>query len=351
MNQVDKQYFELVDHILYNGVQKLDRTGTGTKSVFDYTMRFNMSDGFPILTSKRVYFKGVVHELLWFLGNHMNDEKYRKFGLTNIKYLIDNNVNIWVGDSYKNFKKSKDYLPEITKEKFVELIKNDELFAIKHGDLGRIYGAQWTHWKKTVELDPTEHDFCYINQIEQLISDLKTNPDSRRLLVSAWNVGELDEMILPPCHFCFQCYTRDLTLDERIELWTSSLGKSISYGNDMYDIDLDAKGIPRKKLSLKWTMRSIDVPLGLPYNIASYGLLLHLLAKEVNMLPDELIFSGGDAHIYLNQIDGIKQQLHQQTFNLPSVIISNKSIFNIEYGDIELNNYTSSEAIKIPLSN
>jgi thymidylate synthase len=353
MNQVDKQYLELVEHILHNGIEKSDRTGTGTKSIFDYTMRFNMRDGFPLLTSKRVYFKGVAHELLWFLA-----------GSTNIKYLVENNVNIWNGDAHKKYMSYKDYkgsicelqmmyqkYGEITVERFAELILEDEKFCRICGELGPVYGAQWRRWENPVVCDIEGWFEEPFDQIKMLINDLKNNPDSRRLMVTAWNVADLPNMTLPPCHYGFQCYTRLLTLEERVKTWTSSLGKSIHYGDDMTHEKLDTLRIPRRTISLKWTQRSVDVGLGLPFNIASYGLLLQLLANEVNMLPEDLIFSGGDCHIYLNHIQPIKEQLRNETFDLPKIEISNKNLFDIKYDDIKLIDYKCSKAVKMDLSN
>lgn len=190
MNTLDKKYLNLVRYILDNGIKKIDRTGTGTISIFDYTMRFDMSEGFPLLTSKKMFTKGVIHELIWFLK-----------GDTNIKYLIDNDVHIWDGDAYKAYlAKSKD--TNLSREEFIQKIKNDTIFCEKWGELGPIYGKQWRDWNG-------------IDQIKNLINDLKSNPDSRRLLVNAWNVGDLQQMTLPPCHFGFQCYTQEMTLVER----------------------------------------------------------------------------------------------------------------------------------------
>lgn len=379
MNSVDKQYFDLIRHIKEFGVEKLDRTGTGTKSIFSYDMRFNMREGFPLLTSKKMAWKAMVVELLWFLK-----------GDTNIKYLVDNGCMIWVGDALKNFNKHIDeenakmssdpllmYQPKArwTREEFIEKIKTDDEFAEKWGELGPVYGKQWRRWKyykrghKILDIPGwedkdwdfhTEHgegeldnigEFRIFDQIANLINDLKTNPDSRRLMVNAWNVGEIDQMVLPPCHYGFQCYTRELTTEERNKWYFNTSYQNPKYKVDWKDYELDQQNVPKRALSLKFNMRSVDVPLGLPFNIASYGLLLHLLAKEVNMFADELIFSGGDCHIYLNQMEGITKQLHQKTYSLPTIEISNKSIFDISYEDIKLLNYQSADKNDMPLSN
>jgi thymidylate synthase len=348
-NNVDRQYFELIRYILNNGTKKIDRTGTGTISVFDYTMRFNMSEGFPLLTSKKMFIKGIIHELIWFLR-----------GDTNIKYLVDNDVHIWDGDAYKNYLNRYRNVNNhpLSKEEFINKIKTDDEFAKKWGELGPIYGAQWRNWGRNYISDSSislSHSKLsggkYIDQIANLINELKNNPDSRRLMVSAWNVGELDQMALPPCHYGFQCYTQEMNMFERKKYWCDSIGKSINYAEDFTDIELDNMGIPKRRISLKWTQRSCDVPLGIPFNIASYGFLLHLLAREVNMIPHELIFSGGDCHIYLNQIDAIKDQLNNKTFTLPKLVLNNKSIDDLRYEDFQIIGYQSSDSVKIPLSN
>jgi thymidylate synthase len=310
-NTLDKQYQSLLQDILDNGTRKGDRTGTGTISVFGRQIRHKMSEGFPLLTTKKMPFKTIVTELLWFLR-----------GDTNIKYLVDNNCHIWDGDAYKNYIFNSEWFPissvsggfigtkansdEImTQELFINKIKTDDEFAKKWGELGPIYGKQWRNWDahNKYDIDPTP-----VDQIQNLINDLKTNPDSRRLMVNAWNVGELDQMVLPPCHYGFQVYTRELNLDERIDIYNS--GKvPMNQSSDYFHEHMDSYDIPRRAISLMWNQRSCDFPLGIPFNIASYGLLLEIIAKEVNMIPDELIGNLGDCHIYLNQIEGCKEQI------------------------------------------
>lgn len=364
MNNADKQYFDLLRYILKKGTKKSDRTGTGTISVFDYSMRFNMHEGFPLLTSKKMAWKAMVIELLWFLR-----------GDTNIKWLVENGCMIWVGDAYKKFQNERNALLSVkaptgesqlkqyiewyenidSREKFIEMIKSDNEFARKHGDLGPVYGKQWRKWKGycyggAVKMQPEPTD-----QIADLIKNLKENPDSRRLMVNAWNIADLDSMTLPPCHYGFQCYTRELSIKERVSLYN----KKINIINILSSGDfksptietLELHKIPKRALSLKWTQRSCDCGLGIPFNIASYGLLLSLLSKEVNMIPEDLIFSGGDCHIYLNHIDQVKQQLKHKTYRLPTIEIADKSIFDIEYSDIKLINYESAPTINMPLSN
>ena len=337
MNNIDRQYKELLEYILHFGVEKQDRTGTGTKSIFGWQIRHNMKEGFPLLTTKKMAWKTMVTELLWFLR-----------GDTNIKYLVDNDCHIWDGDAYKNYRKwNTNDEHSLTKEQFINKIKADSDFAGVYGELGPIYGKQWRDWgSKRVSKRFYDKPIPYsrfvsdggIDQITNLINELKTNPDSRRLMVSAWNVGELDQMVLPPCHYGFQVWTRPSTREEKI-------------------VD------PGKyyRISLMWNQRSVDTFLGLPFNIASYGLLLEIIAKEVNMVPEELIGNLGDTHLYLNHIGQAKEQIIRTPYELPKVIINDEfwnpdnSILNqIEYitpNDFIIENYQFHPAIKAPLSN
>jgi thymidylate synthase len=349
-NNADKQYLNFLNYILENGEVKGDRTGTGTISIFDYSMTFDMSEGFPLLTSKKVFTKAVIHELIWFLR-----------GDTNIKYLVDNGVHIWDGDAFKNFMNKSEGDPDMiwNQEQFIHMIKTDDEFAKKWGELGPVYGKQWRRWggyKKEPHgwhhgIPSGYKDVPVGDQISDLINDLKNNPDSRRLIVSAWNVGELEQMVLPPCHNFFQCYTSLVKLEDRIKWYCESIGRDNSFGEDFTEEFLNEKNVPTRKLSLKWNQRSCDVPLGIPFNIASYGILLHLLAKEVNMIPHQLKFTGGDCHIYLNQVDGVKEQLQRNTHNLPKLVLSNTSIDELKYEDIKIIDYKSEPTISFPLSN
>jgi len=313
-NNIDPQYNNLLKDILENGVEKQTRNGS-TLSVFGRQIRHKMSDGFPLLTCKKMYMKGIVTELLWFLR-----------GDTNIKYLVDNDCHIWVGDSFSNYKKKISEIdsngniihlkyPEepLTQEEFINKIKTDDEFAKTWGELGPIYGAQWRSWFKMGSVMNNDFEsnmqLIEIDQITSLINDLKTNPDSRRLMVNAWNVGELDQMVLPPCHFSFQCYTRELSLDERLDLMRKrTRDGTVDYDNRHHGF-LDYHNIPTRAISLMWNQRSVDTFLGLPFNIASYGLLLEIIAKEVNMVPDELIGNLGDVHLYSNHIEQAKEQI------------------------------------------
>ena len=351
MNSIDTQYQILLQSILDYGVEKSDRTGTGTKSIFGYTIRHRMSDGFPILTTKKVSFKNIVVELLWFLR-----------GDTNIKYLLDNGCNIWTGDAYKSYREARpNDRDAYTIEEFIEQIKTNPDFAARYGELGPIYGKQWRSWVSDKDMDyGTETS---VDQIANLINDLKTNPDSRRLMVSAWNVSELGEMVLPPCHYGFQVYTRELSKDERYKVLEDRPmrdKRTIGIGN----IDpLELNNIPTRAISLMWNQRSVDTFLGLPFNIASYALLLTILAKEVNMIPDELIGNLGDTHLYLNHIEQAKEQIEREAFDLPTLnhlkedsfyksLSEDQSLYShLDNTDFELVNYQSHPAIKAPLSN
>jgi len=355
MNTLDKQYTDLLKSILDYGVEKKDRTGTGTKSIFGYTIRHKMSDGFPLLTTKKMAWKTMVTELLWFLR-----------GDTNIKFLVDNNCHIWDGDAYKNyctaykdgheFYEDEQVKRSFTQEEFIDKIKTDDEFAKKWGELGPIYGKQWRSWTK-FEDESIEHNEWYkssesIDQIANLINDLKTNPDSRRLMVNAWNVGELDQMVLPPCHYGFQVYTRELSVVERMEYYGKHFMKETDSKtfDELSQIDYDKLNIPTRAISLMWNQRSCDVPLGIPMNIASYGLLLMMIADEVNMIPEELIGNLGDCHIYLNQMEGVKEQIGREPFELPTVHVRD-GIHCSSVNDIILENYQSHPKIYFPLSN
>jgi thymidylate synthase len=333
MNNIDKQYQTLLQDILDNGVEKKDRTGTGTISVFGRQIRHNMKDGFPLLTTKKMPFKTIITELLWFLQ-----------GSTNIKYLVDNNCHIWDGDAYKNYcnlHPAQDKL--MNQEDFINTIKTNSNFAETYGELGPIYGKQWRSWgrrnvtnydlkdvkgsdqPKVLEAinngeDVTkygvkiEYQNNSLDQIQNLINDLKTNPDSRRLMVNAWNVGELDQMVLPPCHYGFQVYTRELSDSERAKIYWDKKGIENPILPTLRK-DIDNDNIPTRAISLMWNQRSVDTFLGLPFNIASYGLLLMMIADEVNMVPDQLIGNLGDVHLYSNHIEQAKEQIGRDLTN------------------------------------
>ena len=347
MNKLDKQYTDLLQDILDNGVNKQTRNGE-VLSVFGRQIRHNMKDGFPLLTTKKMAWKSIVTELLWFLR-----------GDTNIKYLVDNNCHIWDGDAYKNYINTPAYNAESvadlmgsqagqlvkcsTQEEFINKIKTDDEFAKKWGSLGKIYGYQWRSWGERNHDSISNEYFIGIDQIQNLINDLKTNPDSRRLMVNAWNVGELDQMVLPPCHYGFQVYTRELSFEERI-VWmkdNSPTREIILPQNLGADFSMDEffepYGVPTRAISLMWNQRSVDTFLGLPFNIASYGLLLEIISKTVNMVPDELIGNLGDTHLYLNHIEQAKEQIGRQ------MTWEEKIQWVIKNTDIEMDNVLITE--------
>ena len=307
---VDESYLDLLEHIIKNGAVKTDRTGTGTRSVLGYQMRFNLSDGFPLLTTKKVPIKSIIHELLWFMR-----------GDTNLKYLADNNVHIWDEWPYKAFLiRNKLKVPKTNSEEwntgireFIEKIKNDENFAKDYGNLGPIYGYQWRSW-------PTPNG-KHIDQLAGIIEEIKKNPDSRRLIISAWNVADLDEMAkagLPPCHCLFQFY------------------------------------VANGKLSCQLYQRSCDTFLGVPFNIASYALFTMIIAQICELEPGEFVWTGGDVHLYSNHLEQVKLQLSRRNDirPLPKMKINPKKMkledFTIE--DFELSGYNPHEGIKAPIA-
>ena len=358
MNNLDARYQALLEDILQWGVEKKDRTGTGTISVFGRQIRHKMSEGFPLLTTKKMHWNSVVTELLWFLR-----------GETNIKFLLDYDCHIWDGDAYKRYVTHwgnpidpinyELYGPNTTmncfhedkrlytKEEFVKQIKTDETFAKQWGDLGPIYGKQWRNWEYKeswengfgVHLKETQ-----IDQIQNLINELKTNPDSRRLMVSAWNVGELDKMVLPPCHYGFQVYTRELSEIERFNWYGNKIDSHMHHDHIVQE--MNQENVPTRAISLMWNQRSVDTFLGLPFNIASYGLLLEIIAKEVNMVPDELIGNLGDVHLYSNHIDQAKEQIGRTPYELPTVKITERNWYMHEKVKEHLGEKTLDEKLK-----
>jgi thymidylate synthase len=316
--QATHEYHKLLQYILDNGKKKTDRTGTGTTSIFDYKIKFDMSQGFPLITTKRLHLRSIIHELLWFLK-----------GSTNTKYLKENGVTIW-----------------------------DEW--AKDGELGPIYGKQWVSWtKKKMYLSTDgshekiydEADQTVVNQIACAIDALKNNPDSRRIMVSAWNVGEIDQMALPPCHWAFELYTEELTHNERCKLAGGTAEPKYEAIREMQSKTLDERNIPKRRLHLKWHQRSVDTFLGLPFNIASYALLLHMFAQQTNMVPGQLVGDLTNVHIYDNHMEYVKKQLDRPyyKYNAPTLSLNGhdtdgkeyfpKGIFHYEYDDFDIQNY------------
>lgn len=342
-----KQYLALMQDILDNGVIKKDRTGVGTLSVFGRQLRFDLKEGFPLVTTKKVHLKSIIHELLWFLN-----------GDTNVKYLQENGVKIW----------------------------NE--WANEEGNLGPVYGKQWREWRdcKVVECHDVgrtqqlmQRGYKYIgnikedgttylvyekahDQISKVIQQLREDPDSRRIIVSAWNVADLDDMALNPCHNYFQFYTTEMTLLERLDWYEVNEPEKFASAPliNHEDIDdeerlhetLDREGIPRRKLSCFYMMRSNDYLLGAPFNVASYALLTHMIAQQLNMVPDELVYSGVDVHLYSNHLEQAKLQLTREPYPLPKLVIKRKpdSIFDYKYEDFELVGYQAHPHIAAPVA-
>lgn len=286
-----KQYLQFLQHILDVGIKKEDRTKTGTISTFGYQMRFDLNAGFPLLTTKRVYSRAIIHELLWFIS-----------GSTNIKYLVDNDVKIWNEWPYEIFKKSSDYNNE-TLEEFVARIKADHNFALKHGDLGPVYGYEWRHF---------EGQDKYVDQLAWVIEEIKTNPTSRRLIVNSWQAAYIEDMALPPCHLLFQFYVQD------------------------------------NKLSCQLYQRSADAFLGIPFNIASYALLTMMVAHVCGLELGDFVHTIGDAHIYLNHLDQVKLQLSREPRPLPKMRIAREisNINDFKFADFIIEDYNPHPRIK-----
>ena len=336
---IDEQYKDLLQTILSYGKEKKDRTGTGTKSIFGYTLRHDMTQGFPLLTTKKVAYKSMITELRWMLK-----------GDTNIRWLLENGCHIWTGDAYSVYERThqweldNDYLGV---KDFEKKILEDDEFAKLWGNLGFIYGKQWRDFGGLKRMG---EEIPGVDQISDLIDEIRRNPDSRRLMVNAWNASDLIYMKLPPCHYGFQIYTTELTLEERREEFCHRLGKDISYSKNLEHDFLDKDDVPKRKISLMWNQRSVDVFLGLPFNIASYALLLKLIADEVNMVPDQLVGNLGDTHLYLNHLDQAKEQLTREPYCLPELEVSKVDILNGDF-NYELHGYESHPSIKAQLSN
>ena len=297
-----KQYLDLLARIKNEGVVKTDRTGTGTKSVFGHQMRFDLSQGFPLLTTKKVFLKGIIHELLWFLN-----------GDTNIKYLVDNGVHIWDNDAYRHYNELciKEGVLPVSMEEFLRAAQesiDSPIEGYKFGDLNHVYGYQWRSWPR-----PNGEA---IDQIQQAVNLIKNNPDSRRIIVSAWNVADVEKMALPPCHTLFQFYVAD------------------------------------GKLSCMLYQRSADTFLGVPFNIASYALLTMMMAQVCGLEAGEFVHTLGDTHLYLNHFEQVDEQLSRTPRALPKMKINPnvKSIFDFKYEDFSLTDYDPYPAIKAPMS-
>jgi len=358
-NHVDYEYCRLLEDILEFGRIKKNRTGIDTIGIFGAQAKFNVNmDAFPILTTKKVWFKGIVHELLWFIR-----------GDTNIKYLVDNDVHIWDEWAYKRYlesmKKYAEQTPLHSQSAFIESIKTNDKFAATFGDLGEgTYGGMWRafpHFKKTYD----NHNFgvgdeyaedC-VDQLKKVIDKLKTNPDDRRMIVSAWHPFWVDHCALPPCHCLFHFNTEELTLEERLQIF--SKGWNLKAALEQWKIDgvdisnaMDEHCIPKRRLNCLLYQRSCDFPVGIPFNITSYALLTAMVAHCVDMEPGVFTHTYGDAHIYVNQLDGVKEQISRSPKKLPKLWLNPhvKNLFDFKYDDIKLLGYNSHPAIKFPVA-
>lgn len=393
MNNLDNQLKELYQKILAQPLFKTDRTGVGTKSIFGHQMRFNMQDGFPLTTLRKIHTKSMIHEILWFLGSY--DEPYKKFGNTNIRYLLDNGVTFWTDWPYKDYRinkinKCKDLknLKVMSQKEFEKKIMEDDYFALEYGELGPVYGKQWVDWggheeliqqpnfyKETkgdkVIMDKGDWKKVYlkgINQINNAIDTLLDDPDSRRIIVNSWNVAEIDDMMLPPCHSFFQFYTHVIPMEERIEYCLKhnneeEIQKYMVKNGIMgwEEINrfprkqikiLDHFNVPERKLDLQLYQRSTDSYLGLGYNIAEYSLLLHMVAQVVNMIPNEFIWTGGDTHLYSNSIEAAEELLKREPKELPILKLNPEiqNIYGFRYEDIEIVGYDPHPNIKVDVA-
>lgn len=350
-NTVDSQYLSILSKIKNEGCYKETRSGT-VYSLFGLSMRFDLRNGFPVLTTKKMFTRGFIHELLWFLK-----------GDTNIKYLVDNNVNFWTPDAYRFYNELLDkqacyYNSEpstvlrITMDEFVCKVKSGDKIRIRvskekdidyiYGDLGEVYGHQWRHWGNT-----------NFDQIKMIIDTLRTNPNDRRLLLTGYNPEVVKDIALPPCHTLYQFYARPLTYTEKLDWCDENITDANEWKHPIEEI-MHANGCPKYGLSLWFSCRSQDMPLGNPANIMSASLLLSMVAQCVDMLPCEVIWNGGDCHIYENQLDGVNEQLTRDPhkYALPKLVL-NKDIHEIDdftFDDIKIEDYESYTTIKMPLS-
>lgn len=350
-NTVDSQYLSILSKIKNEGCYKETRSGT-VYSLFGLSMRFDLRDGFPVLTTKKMFTRGFIHELLWFLK-----------GDTNIKYLVDNNVNFWTPDAYRFYNELLDkqacyYNSEpstvlrMTMDEFVCKVKSGDKIRIRvskekdidytYGDLGEVYGHQWRHWGNT-----------NFDQIKMIIDTLRTNPNDRRLLLTGYNPEVVKDIALPPCHTLYQFYARPLTYKEKLDWCDENITEANEWKRPTEET-MHSNGCPKYGLSLWFSCRSQDMPLGNPANIMSASLLLSMVAQCVDMLPCEVIWNGGDCHIYENQLDGVNEQLTRDPhkYALPKLVL-NKDIHEIDdftFDDINIEDYESYPTIKMPLS-
>lgn len=378
--KADEVYHNLLEKVRYHGVRKDDRTGVGTVSITGEMVKFDLREGFPLLTTKRVHTKSIIHENIWFLN-----------GDTNIKYLIDNGVTIWTEWAYKRYRTWLDeHLMEtspdvyeydepenmksilnadgsiFSQEEFENAIREDfalprafgrnATFAKIFGELGPVYGFQWRNFGRVSQTSMFGDVTTLIpgrDQVSNMLDQLRNNPDSRRILVSAWNPADVEYMALPPCHLLWQVTTEVMTLEERQKYWCDSLSKSIHYAEDFGHEELDEKGVPRRFLNLVWYQRSVDTFLGLPFNIAGYALLTHMIAQQVNMVPKELTGFLTDVHIYSNHFHQVSLQLSRNYYKYKSPKLKlNKAedLYSYKFEDFVFENYEFYPGIKAPVA-
>lgn len=359
----DEPYLELMNHVLINGKEKTDRTNTGTVSIFAKDITFDINNmSIPMLTTKKMFPRIAIRELLWYIS-----------GSSSIKYLVDNNVNIWNEWPFVEYlKKTNQQIPEVNSDEwvtqladFVDKIKYDDNFANQYSSLGPVYGKMWRAWPHAEKafinyaFDPpqAEIQYEYIDQLSNVIDTIKNNPHDRRIIVNSWNVGLINQMALPPCHYTFQFYCEPMSYAERVEYaleYSSSPELFNVTSNDLEDIqtDLTAHNIPENFLHCKLNMRSTDVFLGLPFNIMQYSILTHMVAQVTNTVGKSFTFSGGDIHIYKNHIRQCCEQLKRHPFASPTVRLNPdvKSIFDFDFNDITIEGYSSHNVIKAPVA-
>jgi len=342
--QATHEYHKLLERILSDGKMRGDRTGTGTLSIFSHEMTFDMNQGFPMVTTKKMFNRGIIEELLWFLK-----------GSKDIRDLWRKKVNIWDGNWYYRYSKScsSPYSLEEMKEKMDDPNMDPSVWS-----LGPIYGKQWIDWEvpnySNDHVNGSDPNPYNINQIQEVVDKLNNNPEDRRIMVSAWNPGEISQMALPPCHWAFELYTEELTIDERWKLADDVFGgHAVSTDNDANIAWLDDKDVPSRRVSLKWHQRSVDTGLGLPFNITSYAFLLHMFAQQANMIPGTLIGDLTNVHIYKDHIEPLREQLTRDVhkYNAPTLKLNKaKDIFSYELSDFTIEGYESYPSINMEMS-
>jgi thymidylate synthase len=357
----EQQYLQLLEHIVANGTYSKNRTGVNTYKIWGAQIHIDLNEGFPLLTTKKMHWKSVVHELLWMIK-----------GDTNIQYLLKNGVTFWTEWPMKHYNDAATELkvmPVLTQKAFEQKIINDDEFAKKWGSIGNYgYGGMWRHFPFYTQEDKfksstsvigcsAEHwTFGEVDQLVKVIDELKNNPDSRRIIITAWHPyhsNNREDALLPACHNYIQFGTEQLTWQERLEIAREKDSRNENMYYKYSDEDFDRTGIPKYRLNCYFNMRSNDVPLGLPYNIAFYALFTHLMAHCLNMIPSQLVYSGADVHIYENQQEGIVEQLTRTPGKLPKLVLKPgcpTNLFDIKFDHIDIVDYNPQAHIKMPVA-